>query len=87
MKKTRLILLSALTEMALTSCSLFNDNDVNMNIENHFKTKEEASAPAAPKETVNGVGSQDVKVGEDTNALMFKSIVYSNKEVDVVKKI
>ena len=87
MKKTRLILLSALVAMSLTSCSLFNDDDVNMKIENHFNSKEEASAPAASKETVNGVGSQDVKIDENTNALLFKSMLYSNKEVDGVKKI
>ena len=87
MKKTRLILLSALTAMSLTSCSLFNDDDVNMKIENHFNSKEEASAPAQPKETVNGVGSQDVKIDDNTNALLFKSMLYSNDEADGVKTI
>ena len=75
MKKTRLIILSALSALALTSCSLFNDNDIK--IENHFKTKEEASAPAEPKVTVDGIGSQDAKI-EGTEALLFKNIVYSN---------
>ena len=87
MKKTRLILLSALTAMSLTSCSLFNDDDVNMKIENHFNSKEEASAPAQPKEAVNGVGSQDVKIDDNTNALLFKSMLYSNDEADGVKTI
>ena len=84
MKKTRLIVLSALSALALTSCSLFNDKDVNMNIENHFNSPEQASAPAQPKETVNGVGSQDVKI-EDTNALLFKNVVYSNTEDGKIK--
>ena len=84
MKKTRLIVLSALSALALTSCNLFNDNDVNMKIENNFNTPEQASAPATPKETVNGVGSQDVKLG-DTDALLFKNVVYSNTEDGKIK--
>ena len=84
MKKTRLIILSALSALALTSCSLFNDNDVDMKIENHFNSPEQASAPVTPKETVNGVGSQDVKLG-DTDALLFKNVVYSNTAEGKIK--
>ena len=84
MKKTRLVILSALSALALTSCNLFNDDDVNMKIENHFNSPEQASAPATPKETVNGVGSQDVKLG-DTDALLFKNVVYSNTEDGKIK--
>lgn len=75
MKKTRLILLSALTALSLTSCSLFNDDDIV--IENHFKTKEEASAPKASEATAGGVDSRTETIGE-TEALVFKSVVYSN---------
>ena len=84
MKKNRLIILSALSVLALTSCSLFNDNDVDMKVENHFNSPEQASAPATPKETVNGVGSQDVKLG-DTDALLFKNVEYSNTEDGKIK--
>ena len=84
MKKNRLIILSALSVLALTSCSLFNDDDVDMKIENHFNSPEQASAPATPKETVNGVGSQDVKLG-DTDALLFKNVEYSNTEDGKIK--
>ena len=84
MKKTRLILLSTLTALSLTGCNLFNDNDVDMKIENHFNSPEQASAPTTPKETVNGVGSQDVKLGE-TEALLFKNVVYSNTEDGKIK--
>ena len=84
MKKTRLFILGALSALALTSCSLFNDNDINLKIENHFNSKEEASAPPAPVETVKGVGSQELKI-EDTNARVFKSIVYSNTEDGKIK--
>ena len=84
MKKNRLIILSALSVLALTSCSLFNDDDVDMKVENHFNSPEQASAPATPKETVNGVGSQDVKLG-DTDALLFKNVEYSNTEDGKIK--
>ena len=84
MKKTRLFILGALSALALTSCSLFNDNDINLKIENHFNSKEEASAPETPKETVKGVGSQEIKI-EDSNARVFKSIVYSNTEEGKIK--
>ena len=83
-EKNRLIILSALSVLALTSCSLFNDDDVDMKVENHFNSPEQASAPAAPKETVNGVGSQDVKLG-DTDALLFKNVEYSNTEDGKIK--
>ena len=81
MKKSSLILLSALSALALTSCHLFNDKDIT--IENHFKTKEEASAPKPSEATVAGVGSQDIKIDE-TEALVFKSIVYSNLPGDKI---
>ena len=84
MKKNRLIILSALSVLALTSCSLFNDDDVDIKVENHFNSPEQASAPATPKETVNGVGSQDVKLG-DTDALLFKNVEYSNTEDGKIK--
>lgn len=84
MKKIKFILLGALSTLLLASCSLFNDNDVV--IENHFKTKEEASQEKEPEKTIDGVGSDDIKIGE-TEALVFKNVVYSNMEVDGVKKI
>ena len=84
MKKIKFILLGALSALLLSSCSLFNDNDIV--VENHFKTKEEASQEKAPEATVEGVGSDDIKIGE-TEALVFKNIVYYNDEVDGVKKI
>ena len=82
MKKSRLIILSVFSALALTGCNLFNDNDIK--VENHFKTKEEASAPKPSEATVAGVGSQDIKIDE-TEALVFKSIVYSNLPDNKIK--
>ena len=87
MKKIKFILLSALSTLLLTSCSLFNDNDIV--VENHFKTKEEASQEKElPTIDLNGddVAYDDIKIGE-TEASVFKNVVYSNMEVDGVKKI
>lgn len=84
MKKIKSILIGALSALALTSCALFNDNDIV--IENNFKTKEEASQELPPEATAGGVGSQSVTIGT-TEALLFKNVVYSNLEVDGVKKI
>ena len=82
MKKSRLIILSVFSALALTGCNLFNDNEIK--VENHFKTKEEASAPKPSEATVAGVGSQDIKIDE-TEALVFKSIVYSNLPDNKIK--
>ena len=84
MKKIKFILLGALSALALTSCSLFNDNDIV--IENNFKSKEEASQELPPEATAGGVGSETVTIGT-TEALLFKDVPYSNLEVDGVKKI
>lgn len=84
MKKIKFLLVGALSALALTSCSLFNDNDIV--IENNFKTKEEASQELPPEATAGGVGSQSVTIGT-TEALLFKNVVYSNLVEDGVKKI
>lgn len=76
MKKTRLIILSALSALALTSCLLFKDDDIT--IENNFKEKKPISAQTEPEAHAGDVGSQTIKIDE-TEALVFKSIVYSNK--------
>ena len=84
MKKTRFILISALSALTLASCSLFNDNDIK--IENNFKDKEAASQEVVPEATAGGVGSTTITIGT-TEALVFKNVIYSNKEEDGVKKI
>ena len=84
MKKIKFLLVGALSALALTSCSLFNDNDIV--IVNNFKTKEEASQELPPEATAGGVGSQSVTIGT-TEALLFKNVVYSNLVEDGVKKI
>ena len=71
MKKIKFILIGALSALALTSCALFNDNDIV--IENNFKTKEEASQELPPEATAGGVGSQSVTIGT-TEALLFKNV-------------
>ena len=81
MKKARFIILSILVGMSLTSCSLFNDDDIV--VENHFKTKEEA----------NEIYESDVKIddipatkSEDVpESLVFKNVVYSNLEGGKIK--
>ena len=84
MKKIRFILVSALSALTLASCSLFNDNDIK--IENHFKDKEAASQETPPEATAGGVGSTTITIGT-TETLVFKNVIYSNKEEDGVKKI
>ena len=81
MKKTRLIVFSVLSALALTSCNLFNDNDIT--IQNHFNSKEEASAPKPSKYTVDGIGSQEVNLEDKEDgkkAYVLKNLLYSNYE-------
>ena len=84
MRKIKFVLLSALSALTLASCSLFSDADIK--IENHFNSKEKASEEETPEATTGGVGSTTITIGS-TEALLFKSIVYSNKEEGGVKKI
>ena len=74
MKKSKLIILSALTAMSLTSCSLFNDDDIV--VENHFSVKEEAGSTESTGVKVGDV--EAIKVSDVPGASVFKNVVYSN---------
>ena len=82
MKKTRFIVIGALSALALTSCSLFNDKDVDMTINNHFNEVVKENAPET--KNFNGVDYRDTKI-DDTNAYLFKNVVYSNTEDGKIK--
>ena len=81
MKKSKYIILSVLSAMALTSCSLFKDDDIV--VENHFNAKGQVEEQKEAEATVNGVESQ--RVDDVPNALVFKNVVYSNLEGNKIR--
>ena len=73
MKKIKNIVLTVLTALTLTSCSLFSDADIE--IKNNFKPKEQSS----------DIVVTDMKIGDVygvksdvENTVVFKNVVYSN---------
>ena len=76
MKKSKYIIVSLLSAMALTSCSLFKDDDIV--VENHFNAKGQVEEQKEAEAKIGDVESQ--RVDDVPNALVFKNIVYSNKE-------
>jgi len=74
MKKSRFIILSVLSAMALASCSLFNDDDIV--VENHFKTKEEASQVVESDVKAGGVAA--TTTADVPGAMVFKNVEYYN---------
>lgn len=73
MKKIKNIVLTTLTALTLTSCSLFSDADIAIN--NNFKPKEQSS----------DIVVTDMKIGDVygvksdvENTVVFKNVVYSN---------
>lgn len=81
MKKSKYIIVSLLSAMALTSCSLFKDDDIV--VENHFNTKGQVEEQKEAEATINGVES--TTVNDVPNTLVFKNIVYSNLEGNKIK--
>ena len=76
MKKSRFIILSVLSAMALTSCSLFKDDDIV--VENHFNEKGKTADQSTAEAKIGDVESQ--RLDDFPNTLVFKNIVYSNME-------
>ena len=76
MKKSRFIILSVLSAMALTSCSLFKDDDIV--VENHFNEKGKTAEQSTAEAKIGDVESQ--RLDDVPNTLVFKNIVYSNME-------
>lgn len=62
--------------MALTSCSLFKDDDIV--VENHFNSKEEASTVVESDVKAGGVAA--TTSSNVPGAMVFKNVVYSNME-------
>lgn len=76
MKKSKYIIVSLLSAMALTSCSLFKDDDIV--VENHFNAKGQVEEQKEAEAKIGDVESQ--RVDDVPNTLVFKNIVYSNME-------
>lgn len=76
MKKSKYIILSVLSAMALTSCSLFKDDDIV--VENHFNEKGQTVEEKEAEAKIGDVESQ--RLDDVPNTLVFKNIVYSNME-------
>ena len=81
MKKSRFIILSVLSAMALTSCSLFKDDDIV--VENHFNEKGKTAEQSTAEAKIGDVESQ--RLDDVPNTLVFKNIVYSNMEGNKIK--
>ena len=81
MKKAKYIILSVLSAMALTSCSLFNDKDIV--VENHFNEKGQTVEEKEAEAKIGDVESQ--RLDDVPNTLVFKNIVYSNMEGNKIK--
>jgi len=76
MKKSKYIILSVLSAMALSSCSLFKDDDIV--VENHFNEKGQTVEEKEAEAKIGDVESQ--RLDDVPNTLVFKNIVYSNME-------
>ena len=74
MKKSKYIILSVLSAMALTSCSLFNDDDIK--VENHFSPKQDSTSIVVYEEKIGDVNA--IKVEDVPTSLVFKNVPYSN---------
>ena len=81
MKKSKYIILSVLSAMALTSCSLFNDDDIK--VENHFSPKQDSTAIVVSEEKIGDVNA--IKVDDVPTSLVFKNVPYSNKDGNKIK--
>ena len=81
MKKSRFIILSVLSALALTSCSLFKDDDIV--VENHFNEKGKTAEQSTAEAKIGDVESQ--RLDDVPNTLVFKNIVYSNLERNKIK--
>ena len=81
MKKSKYIILSVLSAMALTSCSLFNDDDIK--VENHFSPKQDSTSIVVSEEKIGDVNA--IKVEDVPTSLVFKNVPYSNKDGNKIK--
>ena len=81
MKKSKYIIVSLLSAMSLSSCSLFKDDDIV--VENHFNAKGQVEEQKEAEATINSVES--TTVNDVPNTLVFKIIVYSNLEGNKIK--